>query len=196
MAVAHKQTRRRGAVLLAAIHEATRAELAERGYAGVTFEGVAKRAQVGKTVLYRRYRSRPELVVAAVAEELAIKPLAVSTGSLREDLRRSLRLIVSPSRRLSPATFRALVGEADDELIADLPGMNGDVISVSLRLALTSAQERGELGPAPISDRALSVPAEYLRSISLRREVTSDEIDRLIDEVLLPLYAALADSQS
>jgi AcrR family transcriptional regulator len=40
---------------MSAIRAATRAELADYGYAGVTFEGVARRAQTSKPVLYRRY---------------------------------------------------------------------------------------------------------------------------------------------
>lgn len=195
MATTQKQTRRRGAVLLAAIHEATRAELAECGYAGVTYDGVARRAQVGKTVLYRRYRTRPELVVAAIAEQFLTEPLTTSTGSLREDLRQILSLIIEPSKQLGPATFRAMVGEADDELVAHLPGMNGEPLEQSLKLATGAAQVRGELGTGPLPETALRMPIEYFRSVSLRYEVSQDDVDHLVDDVILPLYTHLTASE-
>ena len=44
-------SRRRADDLLAAIDHATRAELEDRGYQGVTFDGVARRARTSKPVL-------------------------------------------------------------------------------------------------------------------------------------------------
>ena len=39
--------------------------LAERGYAGLTMEGIAARAGVGKATLYRGWKSCEEVIVAA-----------------------------------------------------------------------------------------------------------------------------------
>jgi AcrR family transcriptional regulator len=78
-------TRRRNDKLMAAIHEATRAQLAERGYAGVTFEGVARRARTSRSVLYRRYRSRAQMVADALGA-LRWQPDWMTTGTLRQDL--------------------------------------------------------------------------------------------------------------
>lgn len=60
------QTRRRGEALEAALLDAAWAELQSSGYAGLTMEAVADRAGTSRAVLYRRLRSRPELVVAAM----------------------------------------------------------------------------------------------------------------------------------
>jgi AcrR family transcriptional regulator len=49
-----------------AILEATTEILCEEGYEGVSIEGVAARAGVGKTTIYRRWTSKAELVVAAI----------------------------------------------------------------------------------------------------------------------------------
>jgi AcrR family transcriptional regulator len=58
----------------------------ECGWDGLTIEGVAARAGVGKTTIYRRYPSRVALLLAA-AERLAQEKDAVpDTGTLRGDL--------------------------------------------------------------------------------------------------------------
>ena len=53
-----------------AILEATRALLAEGGVPGLTIEGVAARSGVAKTTIYRRWRDRDELALAAVWNDL------------------------------------------------------------------------------------------------------------------------------
>ena len=51
-----------------AILQATLQALRDRGYAGMSVEGCASEAGVGKTSIYRRYRSKEELTVAAVKQ--------------------------------------------------------------------------------------------------------------------------------
>jgi AcrR family transcriptional regulator len=60
--------------------------LADEGYGGVTMEGVAARAGVGKATVYRRWPCKSALVVDAVTacREGGIPP--PDTGSTREDL--------------------------------------------------------------------------------------------------------------
>ena len=50
-----------------AIVRATLNALAEQGYRGMSVEGVAAAAGVGKTTIYRRYASKEEMVVAALS---------------------------------------------------------------------------------------------------------------------------------
>ncbi len=63
--------------------------LAEEGYAGMTMDMVAERARAGKATVYRRWPSKPALVLDAVAR---LKKSAVDlehlpdTGTLRGDL--------------------------------------------------------------------------------------------------------------
>src|SRR5207245_5491799 len=65
---------------------AARDVLAERGYAAVTYDEVARRAGVGKSSLYLRWPSKADLVVAAV--DAGIGDLSdIDTGTLRGDLR-------------------------------------------------------------------------------------------------------------
>jgi AcrR family transcriptional regulator len=53
-----------------AILAATRELLAEGGVSGLTIEGVTARSGVAKTTIYRRWRDRDELALAAVWDDL------------------------------------------------------------------------------------------------------------------------------
>ncbi|MGH2545306.1 MAG: TetR/AcrR family transcriptional regulator [Actinomycetota bacterium] len=57
----------------------------EEGYEGMSIEGVAARAGVGKTTIYRRWASKEELIVGAI-DELIFEVEPLDTGSLRRDL--------------------------------------------------------------------------------------------------------------
>ncbi|MDA0168171.1 TetR/AcrR family transcriptional regulator [Solirubrobacter taibaiensis] len=53
-----------------ALEAATLALLGEQGFAGMTVEGVAARAGVGKPAIYRRYADKAALVAGVVAAQL------------------------------------------------------------------------------------------------------------------------------
>src|SRR3954467_14675248 len=54
--------------------------IAERGYAGTTIDGIAQRAGLAKTTLYRRWDTKGELAVAAVGARLGEPPVAEVPG--------------------------------------------------------------------------------------------------------------------
>src|SRR5436190_20339068 len=68
-----------------AILDATLEILFDRGYAGLTIDGVAARTGLGRPTIYRRWSSKPALVIAALAQSVGVSP-APDTGSLRKDL--------------------------------------------------------------------------------------------------------------
>jgi len=78
-------TRPRNAVADRAIRDATAALLAEVGYAQLTVEGVAARAGVAKTTIYRRWPSKAELVFGIMVHPDELGP-APDTGGVRTDL--------------------------------------------------------------------------------------------------------------
>ena len=77
-----------------AILAATRELIAELGLRGFRIEEVAERAEVGKAAIYRRYRSKDELVHAAVAGIVGEVPIP-DTGSTSGDLRALMREAVA-----------------------------------------------------------------------------------------------------
>jgi AcrR family transcriptional regulator len=68
-----------------AILSATLGLMAEHGVRDLRMDDVADRAGVGKATIYRRYRSKDELVTAAIARLVSDIPVP-DTGSTRSDL--------------------------------------------------------------------------------------------------------------
>jgi AcrR family transcriptional regulator len=77
--------RRRNVKSHQAILRATRELVRDTGYERLTIEGIAAKAGVGKSTIYRWWRSKGELVVEALAEILEAPPLPDS-GDTRQDL--------------------------------------------------------------------------------------------------------------
>ena len=85
---ARQPTRRRGSVLEQAIFEAVIAELGAVGFDALTFEGIAERARTGRSVLYRRWRKKSELVLDALVSSVPMAEDFHATKDLRADLLR------------------------------------------------------------------------------------------------------------
>jgi AcrR family transcriptional regulator len=83
--------RPRQAAIDARITDATIALLGEVGYQALSLAAVAARAQVGRPALYRRYRSKPELVVAAIA---ALSTAPTTSPPLPDDAREALGILM------------------------------------------------------------------------------------------------------
>ncbi|MEY9967686.1 AcrR family transcriptional regulator [Streptacidiphilus sp. MAP12-16] len=132
-----------------AILAATRAALAEHGWGGLTMGDVATRAGVAKTTLYRRWPSKNELVVDAVAilfDELEIADL----GSLRADIEAVVSqfadLLAQPE---SQAALLALFAEScrDPALRRRVRDAIIDPQKRLVHQGRAAAQARGELPP-------------------------------------------------
>jgi AcrR family transcriptional regulator len=72
-----------------AILEATLALLVDVGYSGLTVEGVAQRAGVGKATIYRRWPSKLPLVIEAFRQLPGLEE--ADTGDLATDLEQMLK---------------------------------------------------------------------------------------------------------
>ncbi|MFD6291728.1 TetR/AcrR family transcriptional regulator [Streptomyces sp. NPDC060205] len=136
---AKPQPRRRApagaAVLREDVTEAIRAavfgELAAVGYARMSIEGIARRAGVGKTAVYRRWRSKLHLVLDLVSA-IAVQGLpAPDTGTLEGDL-----------RLLYEVTSRALRHPVASQVIPDLQAeaARNPEIAEALQKALREGQ--------------------------------------------------------
>lgn len=66
-------------------------EFVDMGYGRLSMETVAKRAGVGKSALYRRWRSKHEMISAVVSEFGVSRAPEPDTGTLRGDLRESVQ---------------------------------------------------------------------------------------------------------
>jgi AcrR family transcriptional regulator len=96
-----------------AILAAARGLLAEHGYSDLTMEAVAARAGIAKTTLYRRWTTKADLVVDAVADSLAplLEPDPATLQTLTAES--ALRMFVAAlSAAEARSAFLALIGEA------------------------------------------------------------------------------------
>jgi AcrR family transcriptional regulator len=115
-----------------AIRAAVFEELAAVGYARMSIEGIARRAGVGKTAVYRRWRSKLHLVLDLVSA-LAVQGLpAPDTGSLEADL-----------RLLYEVTSRALRHPVAGQILPDLQAeaARNPEIAEALQKALREGQQ-------------------------------------------------------
>ncbi|MGW5877437.1 TetR/AcrR family transcriptional regulator [Nocardiopsis terrae] len=148
-AVAAHRGRPRDANRDRALMDATLTELQLHGYSGLTTAAVARRAGVSTATLYRRWRSKEDLVVGAArawAENLGPDH---DNGDLGSDLGALLRdkatALEGPSGRL----LRAVLGEAaHNRALADVL-FDAFVIPLQERVfaLLERAVERGEIPP-------------------------------------------------
>ena len=65
--------------------------LAENGYASITIEGIAARASVAKTTIYRWWPTKAAIFMELYNELAAEMLIGLDTGSVEEDLRNLLR---------------------------------------------------------------------------------------------------------
>ena len=185
------KTRRRGAALEEALLDAAWAELQEVGYAGLTMEAVADRAGTSRAVLYRRWRNRPELVIAAMRRHQPMLSGEVpDTGSLRGDVLALLTRVSDRLTELGPQTVYGILGDyfADTELFAAFQDQVLHIGASVMAAILKHAEERGEVRQG-ISPRVNSLPTDLFRhELLIRRTPPSRRvITEIVDDVFLPL---------
>jgi AcrR family transcriptional regulator len=143
-----------------AILQATLELIAERGVHEFRTEDVAARAGVGKGAIYRRYRSKDELVTAAVSALVSEGIAVPDTGSTRDDLLALMREAVrlyrgSLASRLMPNLIGAMAQKPE------LARAVRERFLAGRRSALTEVLrrgiERGELHPELDLELALDV---------------------------------------
>ena len=172
------------------ILDATFQLLMEVGYDRLTMDAVAKEARASKATLYRRWETKPRLVVAALARAKSAPQIELSdTGSLRADL---------------VATFcgnQGMSGAATHILGAVLTAVSTDPefaeefrkTFIAPKLAVSRAlyeraQARGEIA----DDVDIDIIAQALAGILLHRAfmlgtpIDDATIERVIDHVILP----------
>jgi AcrR family transcriptional regulator len=187
-----KATRRRGAALEAAILDAAWDVLTTDGWHGFTFGAVAERAQSSKPVLYRRWRTREELLRAALRRQGELSPVEVpDTGSLRGD---TIALLTRMNKRQSSvaAAMSMRLGASFQELSLSPAELRRELIGdreSAMVPVVTRAVDRGELGPKTLPARVISLPADLLRhELLMTLEAAAPEtITQIVDDAFLPL---------
>ncbi|MGY4859802.1 TetR/AcrR family transcriptional regulator [Cryobacterium sp. AP23] len=173
--------------------------LAETGFDGMTIDMVATRAKAGKATLYRRWPSKNELVIDAVAcmkqGDLDLAKLP-DTGTLRGDLvamikprsiedgEKKMQIMAGLMSMLSTAP--ELADAANAALVKPRAEVN--------RFLIQRAIDRGEVtAGCDIDTLCLVTPSmAAFRTLIERKPVDRDFLISLIDGVLLPALGLVA----
>jgi len=164
----------------------------------LSIEAVATRAGVGKATIYRRWRTKQDLVVDTIAELNREEAEAPDTGSLEEDLRLMLRRLVS--------VINGPVGAATLSLLSTVPHQPAlaeafrsgplEVWRSAFNEVWSRAEQRGELRPGVSG----SLSAEATSALLVQRWLlTGDSVDdayadQVLDTVILPLLRSKGDA--
>jgi AcrR family transcriptional regulator len=168
-----------------AVLEAADDLLVERGFAGVTIEGIAARAGVAKQTIYRWWPSKTDVLMDAFIEDMAQHLTPPDHGDLGRDLCTHLsRLAEFLTRSDAGAVFVALVGQAqhDPQLATRLRDDYFSQQRARDRLPLLRAVERGQL-PRD-TDLELAID-QLLGPIYYRVLVTGQPVPREFTDALV-----------
>lgn len=167
--------------------------LAETGYDRMTVDMVAARAKAGKATLYRRWPSKAELVIEAVA---CLKATGIDfaappdTGTLRGDL---IAMVKSSSDRDNERKLKVMAGivsmvARDPELAVAAREALVEPRAAANRIIFQRAIDRGEIS-ADVDIDTLCMIGPSLgayRVLILQQPVDRDFLITVIDRIILP----------
>ena len=174
---------------------AVTAVLAECGFEGVTFEEVARRSGAAKATLYRRWKSKREMVIAALKAGPARLNEAdeIDTGSLRGDLLALCQRLNRTMRSSGGQTAMLLLqaGLEDPDLCDAIETSLGPTGARLPESVIDAAVARGELPSAVDPFPFEEVVGAALLIRRLNGLLVDDQyLDALIDTVLVPALRA------
>jgi AcrR family transcriptional regulator len=165
--------------------------LADVGYGALTMDAVASEAGVGKATIYRRWRTKQDLVVDTISDLNRVEATPPDTGSLEGDLRQMLRSLVSVITGPTGAATLSLLSTVPHQPALAEAFRNGPlaVWRHAFEQIFARAEQRGEIPPGV----AGSVTAETTSALLVQRWLLTGEpvdeayADEVLDTVVLPL---------
>ncbi|MFE9536758.1 TetR/AcrR family transcriptional regulator [Streptomyces sp. NPDC006691] len=156
----------RTARVRAAVLRAAGDALVEHGFDRLDLADVARRAEVGKTTVYRRWSTTTGLVADLLDDMAEQSSPRADTGSLDGDLRANARLVVGTlTDPRQGALFKAVIAAATcDDRAADALRRFYATRIEEWAPCVTRAAERGEVPPGTDAReviRAVSAPLYY-----------------------------------
>ncbi len=168
--------------------------LAEVGYGALTMDAVAAEAGVGKATIYRRWRTKHDLVVDTISDINRAVAIPPDTGSVEGDVRAFMDLVVQTVQSPAGAAVRSLLPAMQYQPALVEAFRNGPlrVWRDAFTQMWARAEARGELRPG--LDR--SVTAEAVTALIVQRWLLTGEpldsayVDEAFETVVLPLLRA------
>ena len=187
----HRGGRPRDPSREAAIRAALLRLLGEVGYGGLTMDALAQAAGVGKATIYRRWRTKQDLIVDSIADLGSVLTVPPDTGSLREDLRQVMHLMVEITRSPVGALLRSLLSAMHHhpELRAAYRAGPLTVWRNAYAQLWARAEARGEVPPGlaslPMAETTSALIVQ--RWLLTGEPVDQEYADRVLDTVIMPL---------
>jgi AcrR family transcriptional regulator len=176
----------RSARVQVAVFEATfQLLLEERGYERLSMASIAERAGVHETSLYRRWKTKEQLVLDAVNHRVAQDIPVPDTGSLRSDLiavLQSLQLILQS--RVGQALFQTAVATLHLSELCTLRQEHWRRRRAHLQILFDRAITRGELSPQVDCQILLEMLSGI---IYMRLFVVNEPVDKMFPERIVDL---------
>ncbi|MEU3885481.1 TetR/AcrR family transcriptional regulator [Streptomyces sp. NPDC029041] len=169
-------------------YDAVLEQLREFGYDSVTMEGIAASTRCSKSTLYRQWKTKPQLVAAALRSHRRTR--RIDTGSLAGDLREAARAAGELSGR-DTKLLQALAHAApqDPELQRALREALVEPEIAALKEIIRRGVERGEV---PADHPALEyIPAQMFGVLRIRPVLEGEYADpdylvRFVQAAVLP----------
>jgi AcrR family transcriptional regulator len=187
-------SRRRGEELEQAILDAAWDEFQAVGYSKLTMEGIAKRAGTSKPVLYRRWSSPVDLMIACAANRIPKAEAVPDTGTLRGDTIALLTLAHERMRMVGQTAMLSMLAQVSVDPEARKVLIEGIVLNLVKSLGdtvYTRAIARGELAEEHLTERLTRLPIDLMRNeFILFGNVAPNAIEEMLDQVILPALRA------
>jgi AcrR family transcriptional regulator len=170
-----------------AIRRATLELLDELGYHGLTMIDVAQRAGVAKTTIYRRWDSKAEMVLDAIAEQVVPREFE-ETGDALADMRSVVAQfyarVAGRAHTELPMAPAALLREAEltDAFHKRFVTPMRDHARALAERAIEQGKLREDVDPTMLVD-LLTAPAVY-KPVVLDERAGADDADALFDMVM------------
>jgi len=187
------QTRRRGAELEQAILDAAWEQLIAEGYEHFTIDTVATRARTSKPVLYRRWKTRDDLLRATARHiGAASAPSIPDTGTLRGDLLALLASANSITRNPVAALVSSMLGSYYNQTGPTPAELREAFLSQrgsAVEQVINRAVERGEVDPARLTPRIVDLPFDLFRNEMMMtlKPVPDHVLRQIVDDIFIPL---------
>ena len=157
----------------------------EQSFAGLTMEGIAKRAGVGKQTIYRWWPSKAAILLEALTDRASATLEFPDTGDIVADLRAQMSTVVRAfNDPMFSAYSRGLIAAAqsDPEIAAAVVKTviqpRVDLCIERLEKAQQAGAVRRDLDPRDIVE-LLYAPL-YYRLLLHTRPVTTDQVDTVL----------------
>ncbi|MBK1812226.1 TetR/AcrR family transcriptional regulator [Clostridium sp. YIM B02505] len=191
------KNRRRGKELEDAILDSTWQLLKECGYEKLTMDSIAENASTTKTVLYRRWSGKADIIISAAKQHLPeFKLKDPNTGDLKNDLVELFFPVIGIIELLAEDTVRGILRDQLQKVsfIDILSTINSEnVLTPILEQVFNHAHERKEIDKEKLTNTTKALPMNLIINAVLIGNLNKNTIIHMVDDILIPTYKHTLD---